>query len=359
MYAILDIETTGGKFNEEGITEIAIYKFDGHQVVDKFVSLVNPEKNIQPFVVNLTGITDEMVRNAPIFSELSKRIIEITKDCILVAHNANFDFRILSTEFRRIKLNFQRKTICTVELSKELIPDLPSYKLCKLCNSLAIPISGRHRAEGDAMATVQLFKMLLSKDVKKSIIKKAVKTDKTRSLAPKLTNILYNLPNKTGVFYVHNGSSKILYIGHSKNIRKSVNQLFLGDAKRTKLLRKEISSVTYEETGSRLIAQLKYEQEKSFNKPLLNSKLNKTPSNINFNNDNLLLIDKGRDVGEKSVLMIENNELKGYCFTDLSYQTQNIDILRNLISPMKDSSLNRNIIKDYLDKNRIKKLVRF
>ena len=87
MYAILDIETTGGKFNEEGITEIAIYKFDGQNTVDRFISLVNPEKEIQEFVVKLTGINNKMLRNAPKFYEVAKRIVEITKDCILVAHH--------------------------------------------------------------------------------------------------------------------------------------------------------------------------------------------------------------------------------------------------------------------------------
>ena len=86
MYAILDIETTGGKYNEEGITEIAIYKFDGHEVVDQVISLVNPERPIQPFVVGLTGINNDMLRNAPKFYEIAKRILEITQDCILVAH---------------------------------------------------------------------------------------------------------------------------------------------------------------------------------------------------------------------------------------------------------------------------------
>ena len=162
MYAILDIETTGGKYNEEGITEIAIYKFDGHKVVDQFASLVNPERRIQPFVVNLTGINNEMLRSAPKFYEVAKRIIEITDGCVLVAHNAQFDNRILTTEFDRLGYQFKKDTLCTVELSKKLIPDMPSYSLGKLVRSLGIPISDRHRAQGDAQATLTLFKLLVS-----------------------------------------------------------------------------------------------------------------------------------------------------------------------------------------------------
>ena len=157
MYTILDIETTGGKYNEEGITEIAIHKFDGHKVVDKFISLVNPEKEIQPFVVNLTGINSKMLQTAPKFHEVAKRIVEITEDSVLVAHNAQFDYRILRTEFRRLGYNFERKTLCTVDLSKTLLPDAESYSLGKLVRSLGIAVSDRHRANGDALATLKLF----------------------------------------------------------------------------------------------------------------------------------------------------------------------------------------------------------
>ncbi|CAN0516497.1 unnamed protein product, partial [Scytosiphon promiscuus] len=167
MYVILDIETTGGKYNEEGVTEIAIHKFDGHKVVDQFISLVNPEKEIQPFVVNLTGINNNMLRTAPKFYEVAKRIVEITEDAVIVAHNAQFDYRILRTEFRRLGFNFERKTLCTVELAKQLLPDAESYSLGKLVRSLGIPVSDRHRANGDALATLQLFKLLLSKDLDK------------------------------------------------------------------------------------------------------------------------------------------------------------------------------------------------
>ena len=220
MYAILDIETTGGKFNEEGITEIAIYQFDGHTITDQFSSLVNPERPIQPFVVNLTGINNSMLRNAPKFYEIAKRIIEITKDCILVAHNASFDYRILRTEFNRLGYNFEKETICTVELSKRLIPNLPSYSLGKLVRSLGIPITDRHRAQGDAKATLELFKLLLNKDVSKEIIKTYIKSNPKKQLQPNLLEIKESLPSTTGVYYMHRQDGTIIYIGKSKNIQK-------------------------------------------------------------------------------------------------------------------------------------------
>ncbi|SDW87638.1 DNA polymerase-3 subunit epsilon [Lutibacter oricola] len=359
MYAILDIETTGGKFNEEGITEIAIYRFDGHDVVDTFVSLINPERDIQPFVVKLTGINSGMLKNAPKFFEVAKRIVEITKDCVLVAHNANFDNRILTTEFRRLGFDFERETLCTVELSQALIPDQPTYKLGKLCRSLAIPVSSRHRAEGDAMATVQLFKLLLNKDVDKNIIKKAIKKENPRKLAPKLQGILDETPSKTGLFYVHNNKGAIIFIGKGKNIKKALNQLFLRTSKRAKTLQSRVVSVSYEETGNELISRLKFAEELEIQKPYFNKRQKKSVEKIEFNNDNFLIINKGRNVGEKSVILIENNKIIGHCFTDLSYQINNLNVLQKLISPLEDNSTNRGIIKHYLLKYKVDKLIRF
>jgi DNA polymerase-3 subunit epsilon len=273
LYTIIDIETTGGQYNEEGITEIAIYKFDGHEVIDQFISLVNPEKEIQPFVVNLTGINSNMLRNAPKFYEIAKRIIEITKDCILVAHNSQFDSRILKTEFKRLGFDFKRKTLCTVELAKSLIPDQSSYSLGKLTRALGIPVSGRHRAAGDAMATVALFKILLAKDLQKIIIRESIKSETKLKIEPRLFNIIEQLPTKTGVYYIHKADGEIIYIGKSKNIKKRVNQHFTTQAPKSKKLLLHVAAVTFEETGSELVALLKESEEIKRNKPIFNHAL--------------------------------------------------------------------------------------
>jgi DNA polymerase-3 subunit epsilon len=246
MYAILDIETTGGQYNEEGITEIAIYKFDGHEVIDQFISLINPEKPIQPFVVKLTGINNAMLRSAPKFYEVAKRIIEITEGCILVAHNASFDYRILRTEFNRLGYDFKMPTLCTVELSKKLILDQPSYSLEKLVRSLGIPMSDRHRASGDALATVKLFKLLLSKDLEKEIVKSFIKTEIKSGMLPKLLDIVEALPAKTGIYYIHNENGDLIYIGKSKNIKKRVNQHFTGTSSKSKKIQRDVYAVSYE-----------------------------------------------------------------------------------------------------------------
>ena len=359
MYAILDIETTGGKFNEEGITEIAIYKFDGHQIVDELITLINPERNIQPFVVNLTGINSSMLVNAPKFYEVAKRIVEITQDCIMVAHNAVFDYRILKTEFRRLGFDFERETLCTVELAKKLIPDLDSYSLGKLCKTLCIPVSNRHRAEGDALATVKLFQILLDKDVEKTIIKSHIKLGIEKELSTKFQTILDDLPSKPGVFYVHNKKGEVLYIGKGKDLKKSVNKLFLKTSKKTKLLQKNLVSISYEKTGNELIGALKFNNEIKVNKPKFNSNYHKKHEEIVFSNPNLIIIDKGREIGEKSIILIENDQLLGHCFVDLEYQINHVDILKTLITILDNNLENRFLVKNYLQKNRVQKIIRF
>lgn len=453
MYAILDIETTGGQYNEEGITEIAIYKLDGHEVVDQFISLVNPEKEIQPFVVKLTGINNAMLRSAPKFYEVAKRIIEITEGCIVVAHNASFDYRILRTEFNRLGYNFIRPTICTVELSKKLIPEQPSYSLGKLVRSLGIPVTDRHRASGDAIATVKLFKMLLSKDTEKEILKSFIKTEIKAGISPKLLDIVESLPSRTGIYYIHKENGDIIYIGKSKNIKKRINQHFTGTNTKSKKIQSEVFAVTFEETGSELIALLKESEEIKINKPIYNRAQRKTLFNyalyshlndegylclsvqksdgrkkeitsftslqegknslykitekhslcqklnglyetkngcfqykikecngacigkentteynhrveefINemiFNNENIIVIDRGRKVDERSAILIENGIYKGYCFYDLNYQINNIEILKNILIPMQNNRDTRAIIQNYLKKNRVMKVVKF
>ena len=105
-----------------------------------------------------------MLKNAPKFITISKKINEITNNCVLVAHNADFDYRMLRNEFKNININYSRKTLCTIEVSKELIPSEDSYSLGRLSDSLGIKIEKRHRADGDAMATLKLFKILLNLD---------------------------------------------------------------------------------------------------------------------------------------------------------------------------------------------------
>ena len=369
MYTILDIETTGGKYDEEGITEIAIHKFDGHRVVDQFISLVNPEREIQPFVVKLTGINSKMLRTAPKFHEVAKRIVEITQDTVLVAHNAQFDYRILRTEFRRLGYNFERKTLCTVDLSKRLIPEAESHSLGKLVRSLGIPVSDRHRANGDALATLQLFKLLLSRDSDKSIIKQIIRAESLGELTPRQLDIVDEMPPETGVYYMYNKEGDLIFLSHSTNIKKRVNQHFTNSGSWARTIQKETKRVTFEITGSELIARLKAEEERQLNNPKYNAngKQIRFPEKeravqgfyqeINLTKNSVLLIDKGRDVGERSAVLLKNGIFKGLGFYNLNHQINNIHILEKIITPMEGSPATGRIISTYLQEKRVLKII--
>ncbi|MGJ8743181.1 exonuclease domain-containing protein [Polaribacter sp.] len=358
MYAILDIETTGGKFNEEGITEIAIYKFDGHDTIDQFISLVNPEKPIQEFVVRLTGINNKMLKNAPKFYEIAKRIIEITSDCILVAHNTAFDYRILSTEFDRLGYDFNRNTLCTVELSQKLILDQPSYSLGKLIKSLGIPMTDRHRASGDALATVQLFKLLLEKDVNKEIFQNSIKYFDRRRQKQKLRSLIDEIPAIQGLYYIHDSDGKVIYLGKGKNIKAEINRLFLKVTKRAVKIQDKSSTISFDVSGNELFTRLKYAIEIEALSPKFNFRKKEKPTILDFNNDNFLIIDKGREVEENAIILIEDSEVFGYGYTNLNYQENRLDILKKVLTPIKNKQAAKTIIKRYLNNYKVQKIIR-
>lgn len=165
MYAIVDIETTGGGATAR-ITEIAIFRFDGSKIVDTYHSLVNPETYIPPFITNLTGIDNEMVKDAPTFYDIQDSVRKLTKDAWFVAHNVKFDYGFIQREFNALDEYYKRDLLCTVQLSRKIFPGLKSYSLGNLCGSLNIKLENRHRAHGDAAATVKLFEMLMQNDLK-------------------------------------------------------------------------------------------------------------------------------------------------------------------------------------------------
>jgi DNA polymerase-3 subunit epsilon len=358
-YAVMDIETTGGNFNEEGITEIAIHLFDGLHVIDSFISLINPEKEIQPFVVQLTGINNKMLRNAPKFHEVAKRIVEITRDAVLVAHNSSFDYRVLRNEFARLGYPFEVPTLCTVELSQKLIPDQETYSLGKLCRAIGIPISDRHRANGDAIAALKLFQVLLEKDREMEIVKKTIREGNARDLSDKLLRLLDEVPDESGLVYFHRYNGDVVYVGKGRNMKKHVNQIFLRASKRHQVMVKEMQSLTFEPTGSELIARIKYQEELRIHRPRFNKRKKILPRKIEFGHENMILIDKGRIPGEKSVILIEENQYRGYGYAELGHQITNHTVLKNLVNPSRDHESQNVIVKEYLSRHQVERIIRF
>lgn len=255
MYSIIDIETTG---HSSKITEISIFVFDGEKVVDEYTTLVNPECIIPPFITNLTGITNAMVGNAPKFYEIAKKVEEITQGTIFVAHNVNFDYNIIHSEFKSLGFDFKRKKLCTIRLSRKLIPGLKSYSLGALCTTQNIEIIDRHRAKGDAEATTILFEKLLKLDENETVFNSFLNPKSRQATLPPLLSkdIVDNLSNKFGVYYFKNEKDEIIYIGKANNIKQRVLSHFYDKAKKEVTMCLETSNVTYTETGSELLALL-------------------------------------------------------------------------------------------------------
>ncbi len=356
IYTIIDVETTG---RSNKLTEISIFKYDGTKIIDEFTSLVNPQLLIPDYITALTGIDNGMVADAPTFSEIAHAVLAITENTTFVAHNVNFDYNAIRNEFKDVDIDFNRKKLCTIRLSRKLIPGHKSYSLGKLCRAIGIPMSDRHRANGDALATVKLFQILLQKDTEKLIVKSTIKVGNQRDLSGKLLKILDVLPNQSGLFYFHRFNGDILYIGKGKNIQKGVNLVFLRTSNQNRSLLKEMDSVTFEATGSELIANIKFEEEVSMHKPKYNKHKKQNIQKVVFNHDNMILIDKGRSLEEKSVILIENNNFQGFAYTELSHQFNNLDILKSLMNKSNKSLSQNMIIKTYLSGNTVEKIIRF
>ena len=268
MYAIIDIETTGGNPAKDKITEIAILVHDGNQIVEEFVTLINPERKIPPFISRMTGITDSMVVHAPKFYEVARQIVELTQNTVFVAHNSSFDYHFIQNEFRGLGYEYNRQKLCTYKLSRKLLPGMDSYGLGKLCKQLNIQNHSRHRAAGDAMATARLFDILLMQNPEE-FLNGGFSSNKISAI--ETPDYIKELPEKTGVYYLYNNAREIIYIGKSKNVRKRVASHFSGRSTRKSLeMAGQIMDVSCEITGSEMAALLLESEEIKKHQPLYN-----------------------------------------------------------------------------------------
>jgi len=283
MYAIVDIETTGGHADSNGITEIAIYVYDGNSIVNQFTSLVNPMVAIPAFLEQYTGITNKMVSKAPIFSAIAPTIYKLLKDNIFVAHNVNFDYSFIHHQLKACGYLLATKKLCTVRLSRRIFPGYKSYSLGNICNSLAIPLSNRHRAAGDAMATVKLFEKILKSDPSLVVIEALKKGSKEYTLPPHLPKEQFDkLPQQTGVYFFHNKEGKVIYVGKAKNIKARVTSHFSGNKpnKQKQDFLRNIYSFSFTACGTELMAYILESVEIKKHWPEFNRALKKVDFNF-------------------------------------------------------------------------------
>ncbi|MEM9824358.1 MAG: exonuclease domain-containing protein, partial [Bacteroidota bacterium] len=272
LYAIIDVETTGGRASRDRITEIAIVLHDGKQIVDRWESLINPERAIPYNITQITGITQEMVVNAPRFYEVAKKIVELTKGAIFVAHNVRFDYSFIKEEFKRLGYTFTRRQLCTVRLARKAFPGLRSYSLGKLIKHFGIKVKQRHRAMADTMATTTLLEMILDKENSEDKINELVNLGVRQSQLPVTITLetLHALPEECGVYYFYNKSGDIIYVGKSINIKKRVMEHFAKQTEKARKLYKSVHDISFEVTGSELVALLFESHEIKTHHPKIN-----------------------------------------------------------------------------------------
>lgn len=363
MYSIVDLEATGGKFNEESVIEIAIYRFDGISITDQFISLVNPEREIHPYVEKLTGISSKMLKTAPKFYEIAKRVLEITSDSVLVAHNAQFDYRILQLEFKRLGYDFSMKSICTVILSQELLQEQESFKLGRLARSLGIPIKDRHRASGDALATVELFKILLEKDIKQEIIRKSIIEFPGEKMDYIFRDVIENLKENTGVFYIYNENKQIIYIDFSEDIKSKLIKLFTSKKFIPKYVQNNFKTIKVHPTGNVHIAILKTLQEIDTLRPKINNNIDPkifskiSKPNIIKETSDFILTFIGKNDSDKSFILFKKGFLEGYGYFDLYNNINSEKKISSRLVKVNESKRVKNYVYRIISEKRYKKLV--
>jgi DNA polymerase-3 subunit epsilon len=257
LYAVVDIETTGGFAAGNGITEISILVHDGHSIIETFETLINPNQEIPAYIEALTGISNEMVIAAPLFAAVAAEIYNLLQDKIFVAHNVNFDFSFVKHHLSLSGYELRSKKLCTVRLSRKLLPGYGSYSLGKLCDALNISINNRHRAGGDAAATAELLTLLLKRDSEGIIEQTLSRSSKEQTLPPNLSRSqIDRLPQQPGVYYFRDHKGNVIYVGKAKNIQKRVCSHFTGNntGKQRQEFLKNIHAVDFEICGTELMA---------------------------------------------------------------------------------------------------------
>lgn len=259
-FAIVDIETTGGYANKNGITEIAIVLFDGVTIEGTYTTLVNPQMPIQPYVQSMTGITNAMVAAAPLFKEVAPNIYSLLQDRVFVAHNVNFDYSFVKHQLQQEGFTIDLAKICTVRLTRKVFPGLPKYGLGSLSKHFNITNNARHRALGDAMATTTLLQIILQKELGVKEVDKLSKRRKAAQyLPPNLSDgDISNYPSLPGVYYFHDKKGKIVYVGKAVNLKKRISSHFSNNkiSKQKQDFLREIYTISYEECSSNLMAEV-------------------------------------------------------------------------------------------------------
>jgi len=337
---VVDIEGTGGNIYRSRIMDIAVLVYDDEtgEVVDSFATVVNPGKKPDAYVRKMTGITPKMLKRAPAFHEIAKRIVQMTEGTVLTAHNASFDYGILKQEFARLGYDFRRPVLDTVELAARLLPDLKGHGLDTLIEALKIPVSGRHRALGDARATVEVLKVLLQKDPAREVTRSLIRqpSDESSDRPAKEWKLIDRIPHKSGILSLYDRHGRLLYSGYHPDMRVQMEKIFARQAGKYRHLRRHVARASAEEMASPFIGRLQAALMRKNIGWRLHPRFAEAES-LTLPVQNGLLIDrKGRKPGEKAVILVENGKPAGYAFVNLDWQAGDRESLRRRMTPIPE-----------------------
>jgi len=375
-YAIVDLETTGGMAKRDKITEIGIVVLEGNEVVDKYSTLVNPGRSIPYNITRITGITDDMVADAPKFFEVAKKVVEMTEGAVFVAHNVRFDYSFLKEEFGALGYTFTKRQLCTVRLSRKAFPGLKSYSLGNLIKHFDINVNARHRALDDAAATTIILQKILNQDYGEYTAQDMINAGIKSSRLPKSITMerLHELPETAGVYYFYNTYSKVVYVGKSINIKKRVMQHFSATTQKAERMQKMVHDLSFEETGNELVAMLLESFEIKALKPESCYGAcvgEESPADYNSRADlgvdllkrifdqNFVLLLDGRSADEKAVVLVEEGHYKGFGYIPMDDVQYGIEELKETIKYVPINPEANGIIRTYLQKHPFTKRITY
>ncbi|HEV7121607.1 MAG TPA: exonuclease domain-containing protein, partial [Candidatus Paceibacterota bacterium] len=220
-FVIIDTETTGMRPPFSRVIDLGIIRVEDGTVTERFETLINPGVSIPSYIRRFTSITDEDLQDAPSFEEIALQVEALLKDAVFVAHNAPFDYAFIKSEFRRLDMEFNAETLCSVRLSRALFPKERSHSLESIINRYGIKTHARHRAMPDAQAVWDFFQ-LIDKTVDAKEIQRAVQAVRQGgdSPAPRVARDTFaELPDSAGVYFFYGPEQELLYVGKSKHIR--------------------------------------------------------------------------------------------------------------------------------------------
>ncbi|GJM63527.1 exonuclease domain-containing protein [Persicobacter diffluens] len=272
VFAVVDLETTGFKADQDSIFEIGIIYFKNGEIIEEYHQLIHPEKTIPNAIIQLTKIKPSALQEAPSFETIAKSLHSKLKDCIIVAHQISFDFSFLKNAFEKQGLAFHPKKLCTLKLAKHLFPELPNHKLNTINEFLQLGFKDLHQAHPDALIALEILKLGIQRDPE--YLLEAIRFDRQQLFPPKIEKkLLFELPTDAGVYFFHDDRGKILYIGKAKNIQKRVlNHFDQGsDSQQKQSMIQQIADIKVEETHGELLALLKENQYIKKNWPPYNA----------------------------------------------------------------------------------------